>query len=58
MKFTYGSICSGIEAVTCAWHDFAQPLWFAEIEPFPMAVPVMRWIGLRIQQYLESEYNL
>lgn len=36
--FTYGSICSGIEAVTCAWHDFARPLWFSEIEPFPCAV--------------------
>lgn len=36
--FTYGSVCSGIEAVTCAWHDFAKPLWFSEIEPFPCAV--------------------
>lgn len=36
--FTYGSICSGIEAVTVAWHSFAKPLWFAEIEPFPCAV--------------------
>ncbi|TNG94046.1 DNA cytosine methyltransferase [Pasteurellaceae bacterium USgator11] len=37
-KFTYGSVCSGIEAVTCAWHDFAEPLWFSEIEAFPSAV--------------------
>lgn len=36
--FTYGSICSGIEAVSCAWHKFATPLWFSEIEPFPSAV--------------------
>ncbi|WP_081603169.1 DNA cytosine methyltransferase [Avibacterium paragallinarum] len=36
--FTYGSVCSGIEAVTCAWHTFATPLWFSEIEPFPSAV--------------------
>lgn len=36
--FTYGSVCSGIEAVTCAWHTFAKPLWFSEIEPFPSAV--------------------
>ncbi|MFZ7136039.1 DNA cytosine methyltransferase [Avibacterium avium] len=36
--FTYGSVCSGIEAVTCAWHKFATPLWFSEIEPFPSAV--------------------
>lgn len=37
-KFTYGSVCSGIEAVSCAWHDFATPVWFSEIEPFPCAV--------------------
>ncbi|HDR1413987.1 TPA: DNA cytosine methyltransferase, partial [Pasteurella multocida] len=37
-KFTYGSVCSGIEAVTCAWHEFAEPLWFSEIEQFPSAV--------------------
>lgn len=37
-KFTYGSICSGIEAASCAWSDFATPLWFSEIEPFPCAV--------------------
>ncbi|MDY0427718.1 DNA (cytosine-5-)-methyltransferase, partial [Pasteurella multocida] len=35
---TYGSVCSGIEAVTCAWHEFAEPLWFSEIEQFPSAV--------------------
>lgn len=38
MKFTYGSVCSGIEAVSVAWGDFAKPLWFSEIEPFPCAV--------------------
>lgn len=38
IKFTYGSICSGVEAASCAWHDFATPLWFSEIEPFPCAV--------------------
>lgn len=38
MRFTYGSVCSGIEAVTCAWHDFATPVWFSEIESFPCAV--------------------
>ncbi|MGV7078438.1 DNA cytosine methyltransferase [Testudinibacter sp. P80/BLE/0925] len=37
-KFTYGSVCSGIEAASCAWHSFAEPLWFSEIEPFPCAV--------------------
>lgn len=38
MKFTYGSVCSGIEAVSVAWGDFATPLWFSEIETFPCAV--------------------
>lgn len=36
---TYGSICSGIEAATAAWHPLGmKPMWFAEIEPFPSAV--------------------
>lgn len=38
MQFTYGSICSGIEAASVAWHDIGTPLWFSEIEPFPCAV--------------------
>lgn len=38
MQFTYGSICSGIEAASVAWHDLGKPLWFSEIEPFPCAV--------------------
>lgn len=41
---TYGSICSGIEAATCAWHPLGwQAEWFAEIEPFPSAVLAYRW---------------
>ena len=35
----YGSVCSGIEAVTQAWHPLGlEAAWFAEIEPFPCAV--------------------
>ena len=35
----YGSVCSGIEAATVAWHDLGwTPAWFSEIEPFPCAV--------------------
>jgi DNA-cytosine methyltransferase len=35
----YGSVCSGIEAATVAWHGLGwQPAWFSEIEPFPSAV--------------------
>ncbi len=35
----YGSVCSGIEAATVAWHPLGmRPVWFAEIETFPSAV--------------------
>ena len=35
----YGSVCSGIEAATVAWHGLGwAPAWFAEIEAFPSAV--------------------
>jgi len=35
----YGSVCSGIEAVSLAWRPLGlQPAWFAEIDPFPNAV--------------------
>lgn len=35
----YGSVCSGIEAVSLAWEPLGlQAAWFAEIEPFPCAV--------------------
>lgn len=35
----YGSVCSGIEAATVAWHPLGwEPAWFSEIEPFPCAV--------------------
>jgi DNA (cytosine-5)-methyltransferase 1 len=36
---TYGSVCSGIEAATVAWHPLGfQAQWYAEIERFPSAV--------------------
>jgi DNA (cytosine-5)-methyltransferase 1 len=39
MPITYGSVCSGIEAATMAWHPLGmRATWFAEIEPFPSAV--------------------
>ena len=35
----YGSVCSGIEAATVAWHPLGwRPSFFSEIEPFPRAV--------------------
>ena len=35
----YGSVCSGIEAATVAWHPLGwKAAWFSEIETFPNAV--------------------
>lgn len=35
----YGSVCSGIEAATVAWHTLGwKPAWYSEIAPFPSAV--------------------
>jgi DNA (cytosine-5)-methyltransferase 1 len=40
----YGSVCSGIEAVSLAWHPLGlEAAWFAEIEPFPSAVLAHRY---------------
>ena len=42
--FTYGSVCSGIEAASVAWDPLgAKPVWFSEIEPFPCAVLAHRF---------------
>ena len=39
MTLRYGSVCSGIEAATMAWHGLGwSPAFFAEIEKFPSAV--------------------
>lgn len=36
---TFGSVCSGIEAASVAWHGMGwRAAWLAEIEPFPSAV--------------------
>jgi DNA (cytosine-5)-methyltransferase 1 len=38
-EIDYGSVCSGIEAATLAWHPLGmRAAWYAEIEPFPSAV--------------------
>lgn len=35
----YGSVCSGIEAATVAWHSLGwEPAFFSEIEPAPRSV--------------------
>ena len=39
MTFRFGSVCSGIEAASVAWHPLGwQAAWLSEIEPFPSAV--------------------
>lgn len=38
MNLDYLSVCSGIEAVSVAWDEFARPVAFAEIDPFASAV--------------------
>ncbi|MFN3549261.1 MAG: DNA cytosine methyltransferase [Mesorhizobium sp.] len=41
---TYGSVCSGIEAATMAWHHLGwRPAFFSEIEAFPSAVLAHRY---------------
>ena len=40
----YGSVCSGIEAATVAWHPLGwRPSFFSEIEPFARAVLKTRY---------------
>ena len=40
----YGSVCSGVEAASVAWHSLGwTPSWFAEIEKFPSAVLAHRF---------------
>lgn len=44
MPISYGSVCSGIEAASVAWHHLGWiPRWFAEIEPSPSAVLAHHW---------------
>ncbi|HCL4203450.1 DNA cytosine methyltransferase [Halopseudomonas pelagia] len=43
----YGSVCSGIEAVSLAWEPLGmEAAWFSEIEPFPCAVLAHRYPGV------------
>ena len=43
----YGSVCSGVEAATAAWHPLGwTPQWFSEIEKFPSAVLAHHYPGV------------
>lgn len=38
-EILYGSVCSGVEAATVAWHSLGwKPAWFCEFDKFPSAV--------------------
>lgn len=38
-SLTYGSVCSGIEAATVAWHPLGmRAAWYSEIEAYPCSV--------------------
>ncbi|ELO7644238.1 DNA cytosine methyltransferase [Escherichia coli] len=44
ISLTYGSVCSGIEAATVAWHELGwRAAWFSEIDAFPSALLAYRW---------------
>ncbi|MEK9499023.1 DNA cytosine methyltransferase [Photorhabdus sp. P32] len=44
----FGSVCSGIEAVSVAWEPLGMsPAWFSEIEKFPSAVLQYHWPYVR-----------
>nr|WP_099141584.1 DNA cytosine methyltransferase [Xenorhabdus kozodoii] len=44
----FGSVCSGIEAVSVAWEPLGMvPAWFSEIEKFPSAVLRYHWPHVR-----------
>ena len=43
-KIRYGSVCSGVEAASLAWGPLGwEPVFFAEVEPFPCAVLQQRF---------------
>ncbi len=44
----YFSVCSGIEAASCAWEQLGwEPVGFSEIEPFPSAVLAHRFPNVK-----------
>lgn len=55
----YGSVCSGIEAATVAWHSLGwEPQWFSEIEPFPCELLRHYYPGVvNLGDMLNLKYN-
>lgn len=47
MSLRYGTVCSGVEAVSLGWESLGmQAAFFSEIEPFPCAVLAHHWAGV------------
>jgi len=43
----YGSVCSGIESASAAWHELGwKPAFFSEIEPYPCAALAHHYPGV------------
>lgn len=59
----YGSVCSGIEAATVAWHPLGwKPAWFSEFDKFPSLVlkhhyPDVPNLGDMTKLREKAEYN-
>ena len=52
----YGSVCSGVEAATLAWEPLGwQPVFFAEVEPFPCAVLMQKFGATKPKRLLEPD---
>jgi DNA (cytosine-5)-methyltransferase 1 len=47
MELTFGSLFSGIEAASSAWHPLGwEPAWYAEVDPFCCELLKQRWPGV------------
>ncbi len=52
----YGSVCSGVEAATLAWEPLGwEPVFFAEVEPFPCAVLMQKFNATKPQRLLDPD---
>lgn len=46
-KLRFGSVCSGIEAASVAWHQLGmEAAWVSEVDPYCKAVLAHRWPGV------------
>lgn len=53
----YGSICSGIEAATVAWHPLGwRPAFFSEIDAFPRAM--LARINIRVPKQVMAAIDV